>query len=269
MSAGATAGLSPSPDGWVPDAGICVPVLDERQSVAPILAEIAAALRGGRYTICVVDDGSQDGTVEIVRLAAERDARIVLLQRPRRGRGCRRGGASRAGLEWLLAHTDHGVFVDFDADGANEPGELAAGIRQVAVLGADVAVASKYLPGSRVTDRPWLRRLASRAYSALLRLLISPRIRDYSNSYRFYSRQAAHLLFQFQPRYESPVYMVEMMAAWLAQGLRVVELPTAYGSRRGGESKVALRDFVSGLVGALRVGWLYRRGRYRIRARTS
>jgi dolichol-phosphate mannosyltransferase len=250
--------------GWTPDAGLCVPVLNERESLAPLLEEIAAALEWGRYTVCIVDDGSTDGTAELALGAAARDPRIVLLRRPRGGSGCRRGGASRAGLEWLLANTQHPVFVDFDADGANNPRELVAGIRQVALLGADVAIASKYVAGSRVLGRPLLRRLGSRVYNGLLRLLMEPGVRDYSNSYRFYSRSAAQLLSRLRPRYESPVYLVEMLAVWLAEELKVVELPTVYGVRRGGESKVVLRDFSEGFAGAIRVGWLYRQGRYRV-----
>ncbi|MBI5240933.1 MAG: glycosyltransferase [Elusimicrobia bacterium] len=248
---------------WTPDAGLCVPVLDERDSLGPLLGEIAAALEGARYTVCLVDDGSTDGTAELVRAAAERDPRIVLLQRPRGGPGCRRGGASRAGLEWLLSHTGHRVFVDLDADGANDPGELAAGIRQVDAGGADVAIASKYVAGSRVAGRPLLRRLGSRLYSGLLRLLMGSAVRDFSNSYRFYSRAAAELLLRVPPRYEGPVYLAEMLAVWLSAGLRVVELPPVYGARRGGASKVTLGDAVAGFAGAVHVGWLYRRGFYR------
>jgi dolichol-phosphate mannosyltransferase len=228
------------------------------------LGEIAAALEWARYTVCVVDDGSTDGTVELVREAAARDHRIVLLQRPRGGNGCRRGSASRAGLEWLLTNTKHPVFIDFDADGANNPRDLVSGIRQVALLGADVAIASKYVRGSRVLGRPLLRRLGSRVYNGLLRLLIQPGVHDYSNSYRFYNRTAAQLLSRLQPRFEGPVYLVEMLAVWLAEGLQVVEMPTVYGIRRGGTSKVILRDFFEGFAGAIEVGRLYRSGRYRV-----
>ncbi|MBI5625512.1 MAG: glycosyltransferase [Elusimicrobia bacterium] len=249
---------------WRPDAGLCVPVLNERDSLPSLLREIADALAGADYTVCVVDDGSTDGSAELVRAAAERDRRVVLLERRTKGSGCLRGAATRAGLEWLLAHTRHRVLVDFDADGSNLPSELEAGIRQVDLLGSDAAIASKYVPGSRVLGRPLGRRLASRAYNLALRLLMEPRIRDYSNSYRFYSRKAADLLLRFPAGYESPVYLVEMLAVWLANGLNVAELPTVYGDRRGGASKVVSLDFLRGLAGALSVGLAYRTGRYRL-----
>ncbi|MBI5883953.1 MAG: glycosyltransferase [Elusimicrobia bacterium] len=248
---------------WRPDAGLCVPVLDERDSLATLLDEIAGRLAGGDYTVCVIDDGSTDGTKEFVRGYGARNKRVVLIERKRQGSGCRRGGATRAGLEWLLANTRHRVIVDFDADGSNMASELAGGIRRVACLGADVAIASKYAPGSQVLERPLGRRLGSRAYNLLLRLLMDPAIRDYSNSYRFYSREAAELLLRYPAGYESPVYLVEMLAIWLAHGLKVVELPTVYGSRRGGASKVVPTDFARGLFGALAVGLAYRSGRYR------
>jgi len=199
-----------------------------------------------------------------VRRAAARDGRIKLIQRHRGpGRRCLRGAASRAGIEWLLTNTAHRAFVDFDADGANRVDELLVGYEALDSLRADVVIASKYVRGSRVLDRPIVRRLGSRAYNLLLRSLMSRAIRDYSNSFRFYTRSAAQLLLEFRPRYETPLYLVEMMAVWLSSDLRIVEIPTVYGRRIGGSSKVGPGDLVRGVTGALDVGIRYRLGRYR------
>ena len=53
----------------------------------------------------------------VVHVARD-DARITLLEGRKSGPGCRRGGASRAGLRWLFEHTAHTHFTDVDADGA-------------------------------------------------------------------------------------------------------------------------------------------------------
>ncbi len=241
--------------------GVVIPTLNEADRIDAILDAVANELTTRSFTVCVVDDGSTDGTREKVR--ARKDDRFHLLAGKKAGPGCQRGAASRAGLRWLLDQTEHGVFVDLDADGSQRPAELNEGVELVSGDNCDVAIASKYTQGARVVGRPWSRRLVSRGYNYLLRVLLKPCIRDYSNSYRFYNRRAAELLYQGEPRYTTPVYLIEMMAVWLSHGLRIVEFPTLYDSRAGGASKVSTADFVRCLPEAVKLGWSYRLGRYR------
>jgi dolichol-phosphate mannosyltransferase len=248
------------------DVGICIPVLNERASLDALFEDVASTFAGGRYTVCVVDDGSTDGTTELIEERARADARIVLLKRHKAGPGCRRGGASRAGLEWLLANTTHAFHADVDADGAHRPEEVVRGTEIAAAQGADVVIASKYVPGAVVRGRPLPRRAGSRVYNLMLRGLMDRRIHDYSNTFRIYRRRAAELLPRFAPMYDTPVYLVEMVAVWLSHGLRIVEMPTTYDERRSGTSKVVPGDFLRGAAGAMRVGLAYRSGRFRSRA---
>jgi hypothetical protein len=125
-------------------------------------------------------------------------------------------------------------------------------------------VRAAQVSGHVVWGRPLMRRLGSRIYNAMLRLLMRRGIRDYSNSYRFYNRQAAEVLLRFPATYSTPVYLIEMMAIWLSNGFRVVERPTRYVERRSGASKVTLVDIGRGFAGALRVGLRFRRRGYQI-----
>jgi dolichol-phosphate mannosyltransferase len=244
------------------DVGICIPVLNEAVGIGALLDELRATLGAGRYSLCIVDDGSTDGTREIVRERAAADPGVTLLCRTKTKPGCRRGGASRAGIAWLLEHTSHAWLCDFDADGANRPSEIAA-LGEVAISqGADVVIASKYARGSRVEGRPWLRRLASRTYSGALGVLLGGGLSDYSNSFRVYRRSAAELLMQGEPLYDTPTYLVEMLAIWLSRDVRIREMPTVYVERRAGASKVVSADLARGALGAMRVGLRYRRGGY-------
>lgn len=251
--------MSPSPAG----IALCIPVLNEREALGHLLPAIAGELGSRSYTALFVDDGSTDGTVDLLEAAAASDPRVVLLRRQKRGKGCQRGAATRAGLEWLASRTDHELFVDLDADGSQRPCEILPAAERVESGEADVVIASKYVPGSRVLGRPLTRRVGSRVYSGMLRLLMSPRLRDYSNSYRVYGRRAAQALLAREPSSTTPVYLVEMVAIWLAAGLKLVEVPTLYAERVGGETKVTLANAREGFVGAFRVGLRYRRGAYR------
>jgi dolichol-phosphate mannosyltransferase len=242
---------------------IAIPVLNERELLSVVLREIAATLDGRSYTVCIVDDGSTDGTIGLIEEAMSRDRRIHLIRRVKQGRGSQRGSASRAALEWLVANTAHSVFVDLDADGAQPPSELLRHGYLVAVLGYDVAIASRYVYGAAVVGRPPARRFISAVYGLLARLLMRRNIRDCSHSYRFYTRRAAELILAFPLRYASPIYLFELLAIWLANDLRIIEAPTRYVERAHGRSKVKPIDLVAGLLGMLEVAWRFHRGSYR------
>ena len=245
------------------DIGLCVPVLNERAVIGSFLDEISARLGGGRYTICIIDDGSTDGTIEFIEERARSDNRIALIKRRKTAPGCRRGSASRAGLQWLLANTSHAFFSDVDADGANDPQELLRAAAVANLERADVVIASKYVPGANVTGRPFVRRVGSRIYSLMLRILVDWRIHDYSNTFRLYRRNAATLVQRYSPIYDTPVYLLEMLIIWRAHGLRIVEIPTTYRERQSGESKVMPSDFLRGAAGAVRVAGAFWSGRFR------
>lgn len=246
-----------------PFVGICMPVLDERAALGGVVDRVREALADVPFTLCIVDDGSTDGTRELVRTLASADPRIRLVEGRRLGPGCRRGRATRRGIAWLLANTAADVFVDLDGDGSQRPEELGRGIAVVTAGQLDVVIASKYLPGSRVAGRSPVRRLGSLGYSGLMRVLMGGGLHDYSNSYRFYNRRAAEMVLRIDARHDGPPFLLEMLAAWLSNGLRVGEFPTDYDDRAGGASKVTPGDLVRGVRQVLGVAVAFRRGRYR------
>jgi dolichol-phosphate mannosyltransferase len=244
---------------------VCVPVLDDREGIAAVLPRLEKTLAGIPHTVVVVDDGSRDGTREWLEQWRAQRSNCHPILRERTRPGCLRGGATRAGLLWLLDNTRHEVFVDLDADGAHRPEEIEAALAHLrAHPECDVIVASKYVRGSRVTGRKWSRRAGSRVYNGLLRATLDRSLKDYSNSYRFYRRHAAELVARANTRYETPVFLIEMVATWLSSGLRIDELPTLYEERGGGNSKVSWRDALTGFMGASDVIVGARLGRYRV-----
>ncbi len=242
---------------------VCVPVLDDREGVADVLPRLHHALAGVPHTVCVVDDGSRDGTLPWLDAWRSEGEHRHVIRRQKTRPGCLRGGATREGLRWLLEHSDRSVFVDLDADGAQRPEEIPDALAHLRdVPACDVVVASKYAPGSVVVGRPAARRIGSRVYSLALRAALSHALRDYSNSYRFYRRDAAALVARADTRYDTPVFLVEMLAVWITAGLRIDERPTRYEERNAGRSKVTWRDAVTGFAGAYDVVRGARAGRY-------
>jgi dolichol-phosphate mannosyltransferase len=235
---------------------LSIPVLNETTNVGPLVTRTREVLGADRdYTLLFTDDGSTDGTVDLIRALMREDSRIQLLQRKKTRHGCQRGGALFEAMVWGLAHTSHPVFVEMDGDLSHRPEEIRDGL--AALSGADFVIASKYLDGSRTLNRPVSRRFVSAACNMAVRSLISRRVTDYSNGYRFYTRSVAQDLSRCSFRYTSPIYLSEALATCLRGGYRIVEFPSTYVGRAEGLSKLRPVDLVKASLAIFEIAFRY------------
>jgi dolichol-phosphate mannosyltransferase len=241
-------------------AGVLInlPVLNEIEHIEQLLHDIDANLNYRPYTVCLIDDGSTDGTVEKIReLMNVYPNHLHLIQRVKTVKGCQRGSALYAGLKWGIKNTDHTIFIEMDGDLSHRAVELKTGIHLVEEEGYDVAIASKFMQGGQVLNRPIGRRLVSLLGSFIVRLLLTYRIKDYSNGYRFYSREAAEILTRYKIKYGNPIYLSEVMAIWLKNRMRVMEFASIYLGRNEGLSKVIYKDLVKAFFAIFEIAYRY------------
>jgi dolichol-phosphate mannosyltransferase len=237
---------------------IALPVLNEIENIELLLDRIDASLGETPYIVCVVDDGSRDGTRDyLAQRRAQTPETLAVIERTKTQHGSQRGGALYAALEWGLANTDCDVFVEIDGDLSHRPEELPAAIRTLDEPGVDVVIASKFVDGSQVINRPVGRELVSLVCSWAVHIFLSRSVRDYSNGYRFYTRRAAELITQTRIRYTSPIYLSEVLAIWLRAGLQVREISTLYVGRGEGLSKLRLTDLAKAAVAVLEIAFRY------------
>ena len=144
-----------------------------------------------------------------------------------------------------------------DGDLSHRPKELAPALSFISSSGADVVVASKFVKDSHVLNRPLGRRLVSRLCSMAVHVFLSRKVLDYSNGYRFYTRNAAETIRATRIRYTSPIYLSEVLAIWVRAGLRVVEIPTTYVGRGEGLSKLRLTDLVKAAIAVVEISLRY------------
>jgi dolichol-phosphate mannosyltransferase len=246
---------------------ILLPVLNEAANVEALCARIATTLTNRTYTICFVDDGSSDGTVDLIqRLTRNAPDRIHLIRRRKMMRGSQRGSALMTALQWAVSRAGVSAIVEMDGDLSHRPEELPSGLHIVESGQADVAIASKYQPGSAVINRPAGRRAVSFTCNRAVRFLLDRHISDYSNGYRFYSRRAALAIAGSQIRYGSPIYLSEVMAIWLHDGFRIAEFESTYVGRNEGLSKLRPLDLVKAAIGICEIAWRYHTGRFGVLA---
>jgi dolichyl-phosphate beta-glucosyltransferase len=220
------------PAGGDPAAGstlsIVLPCLDEAERLPGTLAAYLAHFPPSRAEVelLVVDDGSTDGTTAIADQIAAVDPRVRVV-RTTHNHG--KGYAVRTGIQ--AAQGELVVFTD--ADGSYGPEQLE---RVVAALErSPVAIGARL--GSHAGAGPPLRRLASRVFNRVMRLLLGLPFHDTQCGLKGFRRDAAEALFA-RARVDGFAFDAEALLVARRLGIEVVEVPVVAEERQG--SKVRL-----------------------------
>lgn len=164
---------------------VVLPVFNEADRIETLLDRIDESLDQAAmaYQVLLIDDGSYDGTTEIVN----RCARRFPIQVRRHDVNLGLGATIRDGLvEATQLASDRDILVTMDADDTHAPGVILRMSRMI-LEGYDVVIASRYRSGSRTVGVPLVRGFLSWAGSWIFRVLFPIRgVRDYTCGYRAY-----------------------------------------------------------------------------------
>jgi dolichol-phosphate mannosyltransferase len=208
---------------------VVVPTLNESVNVEPLLERLAVALAGVEWEAIVVDDGSTDGTAELVTEIAQRDRRVRLVRR------YGRRGLASAVIEGMLASTAPVVAV-IDGDMQHDEAILPALYRAVAEGGCDLAVGTRYAEGGGIGDWCAGRARASRLATRLAAPLLKTPLSDPMSGFFAVRREA---VLEALPRLSAIGYKILLdLVASSPRPLKVSEIPYGFRTRQGGESKL-------------------------------
>ena len=214
------------------ELSLIIPAFNEAQRIAPTLRRFHRflAARPARFEIIVVDDGSSDGTVALVSaLADELPGLRVLCSPANRGKG----HAVRLGM---LAATGQ-VRLFSDADGSTPIDELDPLLRALAA-GADVAIGSRYVAGSRVTrPQPWFRRVWSRLVNRLVQRLLLPGVQDTHCGFKAFTAAAAAHTFA-ACTVDGWSFDLEVLARARAHGFCIREVPVRWENDERSKARI-------------------------------
>ncbi len=222
----------------IPELCVVIPVLNERDNIAPMVARLQDVLAGIAWEVMFVDDNSRDGTREAVRAAAAQEPRVRLLHRVGR-----RGLASAfiEGAQATLAENIAAIDGDLQHDETLLPQMLAV-LREGR---ADIVVGSRHVEGGGMGEFAAARVGMSNFATLLARPVLRTPVTDPMSGFFMLKRPVFD---RAMPRLSAMGFkiLLDIMAS-LPEPPRVVELPYEFRTRQHGESKLdagVLRDYL-------------------------
>ena len=233
-----------------------IPAYNESERLRGSLPKVLDYIHQQRLQaeIIVVNDGSTDGTAEVVRDFAARDPEVHLLENPgNRGKGY----SVRNGM----LHSNSDVLLFTDAD-LSSPIYEASKLFEALAQGADIAIGSRWLQAGLQTERqPLYRQVYGRLFNLGLRIVLGLTYRDTQCGFKAFTRTAARTIFSRQ-RVERWGFDPELLFLANKLKLRTVEVPVEWAHDH--RSRInPLRDGLNMGVEMLMVRWNDIRGLYK------
>ncbi len=205
---------------------VIVPTYNERENLEELFERIDKSLKNYEYEIVVVDDDSPDRTWEFAQRLSERYSVKVIRRSDEKGLS----SAVIRGFE----EAEGDVFVVMDAD-LQHPPEVIPELLKAIEDGADIAIASRYVPGGGVKNWYWYRRLISKGAIAIGRLAL-PKIRNVKDPVSGFFALKREVVEGVQL---NPVGFKILMEVLIKGNYgKVAEVPFTFGLRKAGESKL-------------------------------
>ena len=233
------------------DSIVIIPTYNEKENVEAIIRAVMELPHG--FDILIIDDGSPDGTAQIVKnlQATEFAERLYLVER--KGK-LGLGTAYIAGFKWALAHGYDYVF-EMDADFSHDPKDLTRLYEACAVEGYDVAIGSRYVSGVNVVNWPMGRVLMSYYASKYVRLVTGVPIHDTTAGFKCYRRRVLEAIDLDAIRFKGYAFQIEMKFTAYKLGFKIKEVPVIFVNRQLGTSKMSGGIFGEALFGVVRLRW--------------
>nr|WP_295932174.1 glycosyltransferase family 2 protein [uncultured Dyadobacter sp.] len=200
---------------------IVIPLYNEQDNVAPLFKAVRSALRGYDYELVLVDDGSTDLTLKLLKDAADERTKII---------GMTRNFGQTAAMAAGIAHASGDYIATLDGDLQNDPQDIPGMLE--AARGGQWDIVAGYR-ANRLDG--WLvRKLPSRIANAMIRNLTGVHLRDYGCTLKVFRREAASRLGLYGELHRFIPVLGNI------SGARMTEVPVRHHKRRFGKSKYGL-----------------------------
>ncbi len=232
------------------DSVVIIPTYNEKENIAKIIHAIFKQKQS--FHILIIDDGSPDGTADIVKdLQKNFSDRLFMIERQGK---LGLGTAYIAGFKWSIEHGYDYIF-EMDADFSHNPNDLPRLYAACSDEGYDVAIGSRYVSGVNVVNWPMGRVLMSYFASRYVRLITGLPIYDTTAGFKCYRRIVLETIPLDKIRFKGYAFQIEMKYTAYKYGFRIKEVPVIFINRELGSSKMNSSIFGEALFGVIRLKW--------------
>ena len=229
---------------------VIIPTYNEKENVENIIAAVIGLQQN--FHILIIDDGSPDGTADLVQsLIAQYPGQLFLEKRAGK---LGLGTAYIHGFRWALLNGYQFIF-EMDADFSHNPKDLE-NLYLACKQGAGVAVGSRYIKGGGVKNWPANRIALSKGASLYTRIITSMPVRDPTAGIVCYTRQFLETINLNAISFVGYAFQIEMKFAAWKLGFTIKEVPITFIDRQLGESKMNKGIVKEGILGVLKLRWM-------------
>lgn len=227
---------------------VLIPARDEQGSIIATIDGAVTVLERESidYEVLVIDDGSKDGTRQLVEAAGEENRRIQCRPSPYSGGF---GLAVRAGLEEFSGD----AVVVMMADCSDDPEDLVM-YHHILEQGWDCAFGSRFMPGAVVSGYPRIKLVVNRMANAFVNTLFRLGYNDTTNAFKAYRREVIETIRPLLSKHFNLTVEMPLKAVTRGHSFKVV--PTSWANRTSGEAKLAMREMGSRYLFIVLYIWL-------------
>lgn len=212
---------------------VIIPTFNEIENIEKIIRKVFSLSEG--FHILIVDDGSPDGTAEVVKkLQIEYPNELFLMERKgKQGLGT----AYIAGFKWSI-HKKYDYIFEMDADFSHNPDDLIKLYDSVQKDENDVSIGSRYIKSGKVENWPLNRVFISYGASLYVRMITFMPIKDCTAGFVCYKREVLENIDLDKIRFIGYAFQIEMKYRAWRKGYKLKEVPITFVDRKEGHSKM-------------------------------
>ena len=227
---------------------IIIPTYNEKENIEKIILKVFSL--DIDFDILIVDDGSPDGTADIVKKIQKsysKNLRIV----ERTGK-LGLGTAYIYGFKWALKNNYDYIF-EMDADFSHDPDDLIRLYKACHEEKGDVAIGSRYIKGVNIVNWPMSRLLMSFFASKYVKIITGMPIQDSTAGFKCYKRSVLEKINLEKIQFVGYAFQIEMKFTAWKYGFNVVEVPVIFTDRQEGASKMSGGIFFEAFFGVMQM----------------
>jgi dolichol-phosphate mannosyltransferase len=235
---------------------VIIPTYNEKENIASIIEKVMGL--PSAFQVLVVDDGSPDGTADIVEGLMGKHPQRIHIQKRSGKLGL--GTAYIHGFKWAIKN-DFDYIIEMDADFSHNPLDLER-LLAACENGADVSVGSRYVRGGQTENWPLDRKIYSLGGSAYTRIITGMPVKDPTAGFVCYKRKVLDEINFDTIQFIGYAFQIEMKFAAWKLGFKIKEVPITFVDRKIGVSKMSKGIIKEAIFGVLNMQWQSSTGRF-------